>query len=397
MKICLINFHFDTDSAGGAENYVYRVSKELQNSSHNVSILTTESYSGTESLSLRKTTIDGLDVYRFYPANFSHRGDGTGSNILMKGLWHEIDSINPHSRRVAGRLFDRLEPDVVHTNNLVGISPAVARAIADRDMRHVHTLHDYSLICPRSNLLRKFTAPDGERTVCEDPPTPCRLLARQKRQMIGQPDVVTGPSNHVIDVHRQHGFFEDTPCERVQLGTESVAEEPPPVPDEPTLLFVGKQLESKGLDTLLNAADRLPNVTVHICGSGPYADETERQAATLNNVRYHGYVSDDQLAELRRESTAAVVPSIWMENSPLTIYESFATGLPVVGSDIGGIPELVADGERGHTFTPKSVDDLVAAVENVLDHDYSMREQILSWAREHTLTDHVDQLERLYS
>jgi glycosyltransferase involved in cell wall biosynthesis len=86
-----------------------------------------------------------------------------------------------------------------------------------------------------------------------------------------------------------------------------------------------------------------------------------------------------------------------MENSPLTIYESFATGLPVVGSDIGGIPELVEDGERGYTFTPKSVDDLVATIEQVLNHDRSMRERVLSWAHDHTLADHVDQLERLYS
>jgi glycosyltransferase involved in cell wall biosynthesis len=397
MKICLINSQFDTDSPSGARNYVHRVSKKLQDRSHEVSILTTEPYNGTDALLANKTTEDGLDVYRFYPANVSHRGDGTGSNILTKGLWHGIDSINPHSKRVAGRLFDRLDPDVIHTNNLVGISPAVARAAASSDARHVHTLHDYSLICPRSNLLRKFTAPEGERTVCEDPPTPCRLLARQKRRMIGQPDIVTGLSQHVIDTHLKHGFFNNCSTKRILLGTESVLEAPPPIPDDPSILFVGKQDESKGIGTLLDAAPHMPDVTIHICGSGPHENETERRAATLDNVRYHGYVSNDRLKQLRQASTAAIVPSIWMEVYGITIVEAFSMGLPVIGSDIGGIPELVEDGERGYTFTPKSVDDLVAAVERVLDHDPSMRERVLSWARGHTLADHVDQLERLYS
>jgi glycosyltransferase involved in cell wall biosynthesis len=85
-----------------------------------------------------------------------------------------------------------------------------------------------------------------------------------------------------------------------------------------------------------------------------------------------------------------------MENSPLTIYESFAAGLPVVGSDIGGIPELVADGERGYTFEPKSVGALVTAVQKVLGHERGMRENAVSWARERTFDVHVDRLEELY-
>jgi glycosyltransferase involved in cell wall biosynthesis len=396
MKVSLINAQFDTDSPSGARNYVYRTAKTLERRGHEASIITTEPYDGRESLTPTRTNEDGLDVWRFYPANIAHRGEGTGRNVVEKALWHGIDAVSPHSRRVVGDLLDRLRPDVVHTNNLVGIAPALAGAIRDRDVRHVHTLHDYSLICPRSNLLRDLTAPEGERTVCEDPPTPCRLLARAKRRGLGTPDVVTGPSQHVVDVHHEHGFFEDARCERLQLGVTSVVESPPPIPEDPSLLFVGQHLESKGLETLLDAAERLPAVEVDICGTGPYADVTERRASELDNVRYHGFVSDEELARLRRDSTAAVVPSIWMENSPLTIYESFAAGLPVVGSDIGGIPELVADGERGYTFEPKSVGALVTAVQKVLGHERGMRENAVSWARERTFDVHVDRLEELY-
>mgnify|MGYP006273619177 CR=1 FL=1 len=396
MNVLLVNAQFDTSSASGARNYVYRTAKALQERGHDISILTTKPYDGRNSLDPSRTTEEGLDVWRFFPANLSHRGDGTGGNPVSKGLWHGIDAINPHSRRAVRQVLDRTEPDVVHTNNLVGISPSIGGIFADRDLRHVHTLHDYSLICPKSNLLRDLTAPDDERTVCEDPPVPCRLLAGQKRRGLGNPDVVTGPSQHVVDVHKQHGFFDRARCERLQLGVDSVVDIPPAVPDDPALLFVGAQRESKGLDTLFAAAERLPEVTVHICGDGPYADVTGQRARKLDNLIYHGFVTEGKLARLRRQSTAAVVPSIWMENSPLTIYESFAVGLPVIGSDIGGIPELVADGERGYTFEPKSVNGLVEGIENIRHHTVEMRQNVIEWARERTIERHVDGLETLY-
>jgi glycosyltransferase involved in cell wall biosynthesis len=86
-----------------------------------------------------------------------------------------------------------------------------------------------------------------------------------------------------------------------------------------------------------------------------------------------------------------------MENSPLTIYESFAVGLPVIGSDIGGIPELVTDGERGYTFEPKSVSGLVEKVENIRHHTVEMRRNVIEWARERTIERHVDGLQTLYT
>jgi glycosyltransferase involved in cell wall biosynthesis len=396
MEIILANVHFKIDAGGGAENYVYRVAKQLQSRGHTVSILTTKRYQGQKSLRPELTEVDGLPVWQFYPINISHRGDGTGDNHFTKAIWHSIDSIGPFSEQIIGDLLDREDPDVVHTNNVLGMSSTIGKTIQRRSIRHIHTLHDYSLICPKSNLLRDFTAPGDERTVCENPPTPCRLLAKQKRRGLGKPNIVTGPSQHVINVHKQHGFFDDVCCEVVQLGVESVIDQPPTVPDDPAFLYVGAQKESKGLDILFSVAEQLPDIMFHICGDGPYAEVTEQRATELDNVVYNGFVPEKKLAQLRQKVTAAVVPSIWMENSPLTIYESFAAGLPVIGSDIGGIPELVADGERGYTFEPKSTVGLIEAIERMLNHGHEMRQSVVEWARTRSIETHVDQLESLY-
>lgn len=396
--VCLVNAQFPPEARGGAENYVLRAAHGLEDRGYDVAVITSTPYDGRESLRPKKGEYDGITTWRFYPPNLSHLSDSTGSNPLTKAVWRGIDLANVPAARAVGKVLDRLGPEVVHTNNLFGISTLAGRAVQDREIRHVHTLHDYGLVCPRGNLLRDLTAPDDERTVCEDPPVPCQAYARARRATLGRPDLVTAPSQHVIDVHRRHGFFDGIETTRIRLGIDGVADEPPRS-DERAVLYVGQHTEAKGLDTLFAAAERLPDVTVHVCGTGPYADHTDAVAKSASNVEYHGFVSADRLGELRQTAGAAVVPSIWMENSPMTIYESFAAGLPVVASDIGGMPELVTPGETGFLFEPKESAELAERIERLLGDPglrERMREQALAWARHHTVEAHVDELVRAY-
>jgi len=310
----------------------------------------------------------------------------------MKALWHQFDTINPHAKRVVAKFLDSQQPDIVHSNNFMGITASAGKAIAEADVRYVHTLHDYSLICPKSNLLRELTAPDDELQICNSPPVPCQMYSKAKDRMIGKPDVVIGPSQHVIDEHRKHGFFSDVSTACIPHGVHELANS---VPDsaEDSVLFVGKHLRAKGLDTLFEAAKTTPEVDFHICGTGPYDGRSKKVESEVANVTYHGYVSDERLQSFRREVAAAIVPSIWMENSPLTIYESFAQGLPVIGADIGGIPELVSE-HRGGLFAPEDETDLSNSISDlVFESDLErLRENAYEWARNHTMEDHIEDL-----
>ncbi len=167
------------------------------------------------------------------------------------------------------------------------------------------------------------------------------------------------------------------------------------MPERPSVLYVGKQLRAKGLDALFDAAKESPTITVHICGTGPYDDVVKSRAKESRNVIYHGFVSDEKLNHLRRNASAAVVPSIWMENSPMTIYESFAAGLPVIGSDIGGIPELICQGKTGYLFEPGNAKQLGEAINTLVFETDKLEEMQLSaiqWARDHTVESHVKKL-----
>jgi len=79
------------------------------------------------------------------------------------------------------------------------------------------------------------------------------------------------------------------------------------------------------------------------------------------SVRMEGYCEGDRLAELYRNSAFTVVPSEWYENASMSILESFAYGKPVLASNIGGNPELVADGEAGRRFASGNADELAAS------------------------------------
>lgn len=393
MKVGFVVGGFPPDVRGGAENYVIETATQLQNRGHDVFVITTQPYDGMGSLQPRKETVEGIDTYRFFPLNIAHKSSYERFPFPVQTVWKLLDSPNPHAARTIGDILDDEQPDVVHTNNLEGISTVAARVVQRADIRHVHTLHDYSLISPNSTLrIDGLDHLDGNHSLGNHPLV-CAGFGRFQRLLFGRADVVTGPSQYIVDAHRRYGFFRGARAERLQLGVDTVAEEPPEPPEDPAVLYVGRITPIKGVDTILDAALRAPEVTFHFCGTGPYQDVLAERSTQTDNVVYHGFVTDQELQALREQSTVGVVPSVWPENSPLTIYESLSVGLPIIGSDVGGIPELVIPGETGALFDAGDPAALLEALQQIRDDDQeTLREHCLAWAREHTLDQHVDRL-----
>lgn len=396
MNVCFVSGVFLPDAAGGAENYVLEVAKRLAAEGHHPFVLTTEPYDGPASLTPRHTTYQGIDVWRFTPVNVAYKTSYERHSLPRQALWRAIDAANPHAVAMVKRVLDRTAPDVVHINELEGISTLAARAAAESDAAYVHTLHNYNLLSPGSTV--RVDGVGGVDRSLGNHPLISKGFACVQRALLGTPDAVIGPSQFVIDAHRRRGFFEGVPCRRLQHGVKRVAESPLPPPDAPTVLYVGRLTVEKGIESLLAAATALPEVAFHLCGTGPLEETVERRADTAKNLTYHGFVSEAELWSLRREATVGVVPSVWSENSPLVIYESYAAGLPVVGSAVGGIPELVVPDETGVLFEPGRPEALADALSQVLDSDVAaMRANALDWACAHTLEAHVESLLDVYA
>ena len=130
-----------------------------------------------------------------------------------------------------------------------------------------------------------------------------------------------------------------------------------------SFLYFGRLTRQKGVATLIRAAARA-GLPLSIAGRGPEEESLRRLASELGaNVTFMGYLSGPTLHDAIRGSRAVVMPSEWYENAPVSLLEAYALGKPVVGARIGGIPELVREGETGLCFESGDVSGLAAALD----------------------------------
>lgn len=150
------------------------------------------------------------------------------------------------------------------------------------------------------------------------------------------------------------------------------------------LLYFGRLSIEKGLDLLLKSMVKLPRVKLKIVGRGPELNNLLQlsKGLQLNNTEFIEFIDGKQLKNIISNSWATVLPSIWYENSPNSILESFASGKPVIASNIGGIPELVVDGFNGLLFKPNSQGDCIDKI-NQLWRNKFLRKKLGRNARDY--------------
>jgi glycosyltransferase involved in cell wall biosynthesis len=122
-------------------------------------------------------------------------------------------------------------------------------------------------------------------------------------------------------------------------------------------LYFGRLAPEKGIHTLIKAACNA-KVTLIIAGTGPYEKHLKALAANHDNITFVGYQSGNDLWKLIHNSRAVVLPSEWYENAPISALEAYAGGKPLIGANIGGIPEMLHDGYTGIVFDSGNIDDL---------------------------------------
>lgn len=128
------------------------------------------------------------------------------------------------------------------------------------------------------------------------------------------------------------------------------------------VLEFGHLSRDKGTDTLLEVAKKMPNTEFVFIGYGPSVDKMK----DIPNVKYLGFKTGEELYRIIAEAAISVCPSEWYENCPYSVMESVLLGTPVVGSKMGGIPELIEPGKTGELFEAGNVEDLMKAIKKVL-------------------------------
>jgi len=148
-------------------------------------------------------------------------------------------------------------------------------------------------------------------------------------------------------------------------------------------LFFGRLAEEKGADTLIRASAKNGSKVV-FAGTGPEEENLHKLAADLNaNVEFKGFCSGDTLHDLVRGSRSIILASQWYENAPISILEAYAFGKTVIGANIGGIPEMIVDGETGFLFESGNIDQLAEKMREVTDIADSRLIEMGKFAREY--------------
>lgn len=117
-------------------------------------------------------------------------------------------------------------------------------------------------------------------------------------------------------------------------------------------LFLGRLSNEKGITTLVKAFKECPDSKLIVAGTGPLEKELiqYKEQNKLNNIYFVGYKSGEELQELKKKAYFVIVPSECYENNPMAIIEAYAEGVPAIGANIGGIPEIIISNKTGFTF-----------------------------------------------
>jgi glycogen synthase len=224
-----------------------------------------------------------------------------------------------------------------------------------------------------------------------NPPTTL-LYTRSNRHALRHADRVVCVSRYMAEVAAREG----APRERLRVLSNTVSlDRFSPAEDAKTIdvLFVGRLSSEKGVDTLLRAAPGLPGRRIVIVGDGPAAAELRALAArTGAGASFVGSRGPAEVAALMRQARLLVVPSR-SEPQGVVVLEALAAGLPVVGSAVGGIPELIEPGATGWLVAPDDPDALGDAIAAALDEPRRLSE-MGARARESALAYGPDALAR---
>lgn len=363
MKICIISNLYRPYIIGGAEICAEMTANGLADCGHDVFVITTSPDAG-----LRPSTdISGkIRIYKFNPLNLYHTYWADSTSAIYKPLWHLIDIWNLQPYFAVKNIIKREMPDIIHTHNLGGFSTSIFSAIKCFEIPHFHTLHDFQLLSPWSTLFRNGTNVD-EFNFLE------RRFVNIKRILSSSVDVAISPSRFVLDTHLKHGFFKDAKHVVLPLGIDlgdhnSIISKNY---DRINLLYVGGLVWHKGVHLLIEAFQSITSekMMLHIVGKGKDEEMFWHMAKSDRRIIFHGFVSAEERDRIYSEANIVVVPSIWYDNSPTVIYESFSHATPVIGSRIGGIPELIQDGFNGLLFEPGNVEDLKVKIEYLVSNE----------------------------
>jgi len=370
MKILIVNKFLYPN--GGSETYIFEIGKQLKGMGHEVQ------YFGMEH---EKRIVE--NHAESYTSNMDFH---TGK--LAKFLYPFKIIYSKEARKKIRVVLEDFKPDVVHLNNInFQITPSILYEIKNfeentgKKVKIVVTAHDYQWVCPNHMLYIPHREEICERCTggkygncakhnCIHNSKVKSILGTVEayfyhiRKTYDLVDVIICPSEFMKrqlskdkvlagKLVTMHNFVTVEQCKTTAIETETAKEN--------YVLYFGRFSKEKGIETLLEVCKQLPDIPFVFAGSGPLEDKVNQ----IGNIKNVSFQTGDALKELIQKARFSVYPSEWYENCPFSVMESIMYGTPVIGADIGGIPELIRAGVDGELFKSGNVEELKTAIRNL--------------------------------
>jgi glycosyltransferase involved in cell wall biosynthesis len=388
---------------GGAEAYMEDLADLQVSAGHTVAFFGMEHPSNTH-----------LEYARHFPSHIEMEPPPTSLEGRIRGAARMVYSTS--ASRGMDAVIAAFLPDVVHLHNIYHqLSPSVLRPVARRHVPAVMTLHDYKLACPTYQFLdhgRICEACLGGRfhnavlRRCKDGSLAAsaaaagELFIHTATRAYAPVRIFVCPSRFMADKMAEAKVFPKR-LRHVPHFIDSAAVEVKTTPGG-AVLVAGRLSAEKGIDVAIRAIGLLDGATLDIAGTGPEEAGLRAlaESAAPGRVRFHGLLPKEGVHRLMLSAAVVAVPSRWYENQPMVVLEAMARGLPVVGSALGGLPELIEPGATGALVPANDPAALSAALAPfVADpaHGMSMRDR----ARAHIVSEfsperHLERIDSAY-
>lgn len=374
---------------GGAETYFFNIVEQLTKLGHDVVILSSNAFPN-----------------KFEENHYSFSGFNKDKKLSS------LEIFNFDSYQKSKRIINDFDPDIVHLHLIFyQTSPSILANL--KDIPTVMTVHDYKIICPISTRLKR-----NKNTVCTDKfGRTCKrdclfwrvyLYERVKRnihkKLLKNIDLFISPSKFMKEM------LEESFPKVVLLhhGVEIPSSAKIMIPKGNELLYIGRLSKEKGVKYLLMAMPKIievfPDVMLNVVGEGPEKDHLQTfstKTGIYKNVKFWGGLPHEKISEIYKSNSITIIPSIWPENSPMVIYESMCYGRPVIGSDIGGIPDLVDNGRTGYLIPPENPDLLADKVIEILSKKnllgYMSKNARRKAEKDFDMKNHIQKILKIYN
>lgn len=312
-------------------------------------------------------------------------------------------------------MIDDIKPDIAHIHLFLGgLSISILKALKKRNVPIIHTVHDYRLICPAYTFL------DRRSNICELCKDKfylrcafkkCSLENNLSHSIMLSLDAYYRRFfiNPVLNIDKfifvsnfsKNKHIEFNPSlaskSKVIYNFSNVENNTEKINRGKYFLYYGRLSREKGLINLIDTFKNFDGLLL-IAGRGPLLDQYRDQK--FDNIQFLGFKSGKELWDIVRNASFVILPSEWYENNPLTIIESFSLGKPVIGADIGGIPELI-NNENGFLFKAsdsESLSEILKKAQSITDEEYHrMSLSVKDFAHKHFSEEaHFEELLNIY-